>query len=86
MLSYPSALSVSSRALITLTNALQRSRNQRGTRWRRLPVSRHALLALAHLRKGETYPDLLEGGVKAVSLHEGDRRVYGPMSLEPGEH
>jgi len=32
---------------------------------------------------GETYPDLLEGGVKAVSLHEGDRRVYGPMSLEP---
>lgn len=61
MLSYPSALSVSSRALITLTNALQRSRNQRGTRWRRLPVSRHALLALAHLRKGETYPDLAAG-------------------------
>ena len=61
MLSYPSALSVSTRALITLTNALQRSRNQRGTRWRRLPVSRHALLALAHLRKGETYPDLAAG-------------------------
>ena len=35
---------------------------------------------------GETYPDLLESGVHAVSLYEGDRRVYGPMSLEPGEH
>ena len=54
MLSYPSALSVSTRALITLTNALQHSRNQRGTRWRRLPVGRHALLALAHLRKDVT--------------------------------
>lgn len=31
---------------------------------------------------GETYPDLLAGGVTAVSLHQGDRRVYGPMSLE----
>jgi hypothetical protein len=32
---------------------------------------------------GETYPDLLAGGVRAVSLYEGDRLVYGPMSLEP---
>ena len=32
---------------------------------------------------GETYPDLLEHGVRAVSLYEGDRLVYGPMSLEP---
>lgn len=32
---------------------------------------------------GESYPDLLAAGVRAVSLHEGDRRVYGPMSLEP---
>ncbi len=31
---------------------------------------------------GETYPDLLTSGVRAVSLYEGDRRVYGPMSLE----
>jgi len=35
---------------------------------------------------GETYPDLLVSGVNAVSLYEGDRLVYGPMSLEPGEH
>ena len=31
---------------------------------------------------GETYPELLDGGVRAVSLYEGDRLVYGPMSLE----
>jgi hypothetical protein len=31
---------------------------------------------------GETYPDLLTSGVHAVSLYEGDRHVYGPMSLE----
>lgn len=29
-----------------------------------------------------TYPDLLDGGVTAVSLLEEDRPVYGPMSLE----
>lgn len=32
---------------------------------------------------GETYPDLLVSGIRAVSLYEGDRLVYGPMSLEP---
>ena len=31
---------------------------------------------------GEEYPDLLDAGVRAVSLYEGDRLVYGPMSLE----
>ncbi len=31
---------------------------------------------------GETYPDLLTSGVRAVSLYDGDRFVYGPMSLE----
>ena len=33
---------------------------------------------------GEVYPDLLDSGVLAVSLYEGDRLVYGPMSLEAG--
>ena len=31
---------------------------------------------------GESYPDLTEDGVAAVTLFEGDREVYGPMSLE----
>jgi hypothetical protein len=30
---------------------------------------------------GETWRDLLDAGVDAVSLFEGDRLVYGPMSL-----
>jgi hypothetical protein len=33
---------------------------------------------------GEAYPDLVEDGVSSVVLFEGDREVYGPMSLEPG--
>jgi hypothetical protein len=31
---------------------------------------------------GEFYPDLLDGGVGAVSLYEEDRLVYGPMRLD----
>ena len=30
---------------------------------------------------GEIWRDLLEAGVDAVTLFEGDREVYGPMSL-----
>lgn len=29
------------------------------------------------------YEDLLDAGTTAVTLFEGDREVYGPMSLEP---
>ena len=32
---------------------------------------------------GEAWPELLEQGVSAVTLIEGDRVVYGPMSLHP---
>ena len=31
---------------------------------------------------GETWSELAEAGVAAVSLFEHDRQVYGPMSLE----
>jgi hypothetical protein len=30
---------------------------------------------------GEFYPDLVDEGVSAVTLFEGDREVYGPMGL-----
>ncbi len=33
---------------------------------------------------GEAYPDLADDGVASVTLLEGDREVYGPMSLEAG--
>lgn len=32
---------------------------------------------------GETWRELREAGVHAVSLVEDDRPVYGPMSLDP---
>lgn len=34
---------------------------------------------------GEFYPDLVDAGIHNVSLYEGDRLVYGPMSLEPAD-
>jgi hypothetical protein len=32
---------------------------------------------------GEFYPELMSAGIRAVSLYEEERLVYGPMSLEP---
>jgi hypothetical protein len=32
---------------------------------------------------GEAWRELLDSGVDAVTLYEGDREVYGPMSLHP---
>lgn len=29
------------------------------------------------------WPDLLDGGIEEVSLLDGDKPVYGPMSLRP---
>src|SRR3954447_12018800 len=54
-------MTMSNRALITLSDALRQRRTQRGTRWRRLPAGQQALLVIAHLRKGETYADLATG-------------------------
>jgi hypothetical protein len=34
---------------------------------------------------GETWRELLDAGVAQVTLLEGDRVVYGPMSLAPAE-
>lgn len=34
---------------------------------------------------GECWRDLLASGVEQVTLFEGDRQVYGPMSLRPPE-
>ena len=61
MLSYPSGMTVSSRALGMLADALRAHRNQRATRWRKLTAGRQALLVVAYLRKGETYADLACG-------------------------
>jgi hypothetical protein len=33
---------------------------------------------------GDVFADLLAEGVDEVTLHHGDEKVYGPMSLHPG--
>ncbi|MFD6372470.1 IS5/IS1182 family transposase, partial [Streptomyces roseolus] len=55
MLVHPSAIDLSSRTLRFLTGRLKARRQVVGTRWWRLPASRQALPALAHLRCGDTY-------------------------------
>jgi len=57
----PSAMSVSTKALTFVSDALRANRRQLGTRWRRLSAGEQALMVLAHLRKGETYRDLAVG-------------------------
>lgn len=61
MLVYPSSIDLSSRTLRFLAKQLTARRQEIGTRWRRLPAGRQALLALAHLRCGDTYAQLAAG-------------------------
>lgn len=75
MLSYPSAMRVSTRALTLLTKRLSANRVAMRSPWRRLSPGRQALLVLAHLRKNETYAELAAGfgiGVATVCryIHE----------------
>ena len=61
MLSYPATIPLSSRTLNHLADRIRQHRNQRRSRWRRLDPGRQALLALAHLRNGDTYTRLAAG-------------------------
>ncbi|TDC40767.1 transposase family protein [Micromonospora sp. KC213] len=61
MLSYPSTIPLSSRTLNHLADCIRSHRQQRRSRWRRLDPGRQALLALAHLRNGDTYTRLAAG-------------------------
>ncbi|MFF9757707.1 transposase family protein [Streptomyces sp. NPDC014344] len=61
MLVYPSSIDLSSRTLRFLTGQLTVRRQEIGTWWRRLPAARQALLALVHLRCGDTYAQLVAG-------------------------
>ena len=31
---------------------------------------------------GESWRELLDGGIQQVTLYDGDRKVYGPMGLD----
>lgn len=61
MLVCPSSIELSGSTLRHLTEQLAVRQRAIGTRWRRLPAGRQALLALGHLRCGETYAQLAAG-------------------------
>ncbi|GAA2923328.1 transposase family protein [Streptomyces enissocaesilis] len=61
MLVYPSSIDLSSRTLRFLAGQLSARQAEIGSRWRRLPAGRQALLVLAHLRCGDTYAQLAAG-------------------------
>ncbi|NWF31078.1 transposase [Streptomyces sp. PKU-EA00015] len=70
MLVYPSAIDLSSQSLRFLAQHLTRRRRELGTRWRKLPAGQQALLALAHLRCGDTYAQLAVGfGVGVATVY-----------------
>jgi len=74
VLPYPSGMSVSNGALYLLAESLRRHRDQIRTGWRKLSAGRQALLALAYLRKGETYMS---------SPTAGSRTTASPQSASP---
>lgn len=61
MLSYPATIPLPSRTLNHLAERIRNHRHQRRSRWRRLDPGRQSLLALAHLRNGDTYTRLAAG-------------------------
>jgi Helix-turn-helix of DDE superfamily endonuclease len=58
---YRAALPLSSRTLNFTAGLIRRHRKPIGSRWRKLPPGKQALLVLVYLRKGETYPGLAAG-------------------------
>ncbi|GIM92437.1 transposase family protein [Paractinoplanes toevensis] len=67
MLSYPAAIPLSTRTLNHLDSLIRQHRDQRRSRWR-LGPGRQALLALAHLRNGDTLTRLACGFEIGVSI------------------
>ncbi|BCJ51835.1 IS5 family transposase [Actinoplanes sp. NBRC 14428] len=61
LLSYPAAIPLSTRSLNHLADLIRTHRQQRRSHWRRLDPGRQALLALAHLRNGDTFTRLAAG-------------------------
>ena len=81
VLSYPSAMTVSTRALTTVTDLLRRHRTGRATRWRKLSVGRQALLVPTYLRRSETHTDLAGGsGIRTSTVY---RYLARPSACSP---
>jgi hypothetical protein len=61
MLFYRAALPLSCKTLNYAAGIIRRHRKAIGSRWRKLNPGQQALLALAYLRKGETFAELAAG-------------------------
>jgi DDE superfamily endonuclease/Helix-turn-helix of DDE superfamily endonuclease len=61
MLFYRAALPLSAQTLAYVAGVIRRHRRKIGSCWRKLNPGRQALLALVHLRKGETFAELAAG-------------------------
>jgi hypothetical protein len=61
LLSYAASIPLSTRSLNHLADLVRTHRHQRRSRWRRLDPGRQAVLALAHLRNGDTLTRLAAG-------------------------
>jgi adenosyl cobinamide kinase/adenosyl cobinamide phosphate guanylyltransferase len=67
VLTYPAGIALSTRSLNHLAALIRAHRQQRRSRWRRLEPGRQALLALAHLRNGDTLTRLAAGFTVSVT-------------------
>ena len=79
MLSYPAAITLSTRTLNHLADLIRAER--RRSRWRRLGPGQLALMALAFLRNGATYRRLAAGfqvGVSTVYRYCARRLTCSP--------
>ncbi|MFE2499935.1 transposase family protein [Streptomyces scopuliridis] len=75
------AADLSSRTLRFLTRQLAARRQEIGTRWRRLSAARQALLALTHLRCGDTYAQLAVGfGIGIATVYRYIREAVEALS------
>lgn len=89
MLVSPSSVDLSSSTLRCLAGHLAARRGEIGTRWRRLTTGRQALLALAHLRCGDTYAQLAAGfGIGIATVYRYVREsvdVLAALAPTPAE-
>ncbi len=70
MLVYPSEIDLSGATRRYLSGLPAAQRRERGTRWRRLPPARQALLVLAQVRCGHTHAQLAAGfGVGTATVY-----------------
>lgn len=82
MLVYPSSIDLSTRTLRYLARQLTSRRQEIGIRWRRLTAGRQALLALAHLRCGDTYAQLAAGfGIGLATVYRCVREAIDVLAV-----